>query len=281
MIKEKSGNRNVDQAVVADFGDEWHAFNQSLLTDDERRNQFDSYFAIFPWWTISVKSTGFDAGCGSGRWAVLMAQRVGHLHCIEPSSAIDVARHNLRHLTNCSFHRNTIDDMPLEDQSMDFGYSLGVLHHLPDTQQGIVDAVRKLKPGAPFLVYIYYAFDNQPKWYIFLWRISDVARRIISKLPYRLKYLVSQFLAIGVYYPLARIASGLNKVGLSIHSWPLGFYYDKSFYSIRTDALDRFGTRLERRFTKLQIKTMMENAGLERIEFSLEKPFWCAVGFRK
>ena len=31
-------------------------------------------------------------GCGSGRWASLVAPRVGHLNCIDPSSAIDVAK---------------------------------------------------------------------------------------------------------------------------------------------------------------------------------------------
>tara|TARA_A100001011_G_scaffold295387_1_gene307685 strand:+ start:125 stop:295 length:171 start_codon:yes stop_codon:yes gene_type:complete len=47
---------------------------------------------------------------------------------------------------------------------------------------------------------------------------------------------------------------------------------------MRTDALDRFGTRLEQRFTRNEIKNMMQNAGLENIEFSNSKPFWVAVG---
>ena len=50
---------------------------------------------------------------------------------------------------------------------------------------------------------------------------------------------------------------------------------------MRTDALDRFGTRLEQRFSYNQIKEMMLKSGLENIEFSNEEPFWCAVGYRK
>ena len=50
---------------------------------------------------------------------------------------------------------------------------------------------------------------------------------------------------------------------------------------MRTDALDRFGTRLEQRFTREEIKDMMKNAGLGDIEFSKSKPFWVAVGFKK
>lgn len=273
-------SKNTDPAVVTDFGKEWQAFDQSALSAAERQLQFDAYFAVFPWDQLSINAIGFDAGCGSGRWAVLVAPRVEYLHCVDPSNAIDVARKNLQHLPNCSFHRNTLSDLPFPDNSMDFGYSLGVLHHIPDTQKGINDCVSKLKPGAPFLVYIYYAFDNQPFWYKWLWKISDGARRIISGLPYRVKYIWSQLMASTVYFPLSRMANGFERLGVPVHSWPLSAYRNKSFYSMRTDALDRFGTRLEKRFTKEQILIMMTSAGLQNIQFSPQAPFWCAVGYK-
>ena len=50
---------------------------------------------------------------------------------------------------------------------------------------------------------------------------------------------------------------------------------------MRTDARDRFGTRLERRFTASEISQMMRAAGLERITFSDDAPYWCAVGYRE
>jgi SAM-dependent methyltransferase len=281
MHENMKKSRNVDNTVVADFGEEWSRFDQSFLPDAERQLIFDGYFSVFPWENLRSDAIGFDAGCGTGRWAVLVAPRVGHLHCIDPSSALNIAKRNLQQYTNCSFHQVSVDDMPLEDGSMDFGYSLGVLHHVPDTQEGIVACVRKLKIGAPFLVYIYYAFDNQPGWFRTVWKLSDALRRVISKLPYRIRYMVSQIIALLVYYPMARLAKRLEKLGVTVHSVPLSAYRDKSLYSMRTDALDRFGTKLERRFTKEGIKLMMEYAGLENIEFSPNLPFWCAVGYKK
>ena len=50
---------------------------------------------------------------------------------------------------------------------------------------------------------------------------------------------------------------------------------------MQTDALDRFGTRLEQRFTKKQIKIMMQDAGLTKISFSEENPYWVAVDYRE
>jgi hypothetical protein len=49
---------------------------------------------------------------------------------------------------------------------------------------------------------------------------------------------------------------------------------------MRTDALDRFGTRLEQRFTRDQIRAMMTAAGLIRIRFGDAIPYWTAVGFK-
>ena len=50
---------------------------------------------------------------------------------------------------------------------------------------------------------------------------------------------------------------------------------------MQTDALDRFGTRLEKRYTKFETKKMMETAGLERIVFSDNEPYWVAIGYKK
>jgi hypothetical protein len=49
---------------------------------------------------------------------------------------------------------------------------------------------------------------------------------------------------------------------------------------MRNDALDRFGTRLEQRYTKAEVRELLEAAGLERIEFSDSTPYWVAVGRR-
>ena len=66
-----------------------------------------------------------------------------------------------------------------------------------------------------------------------------------------------------------------------IDNFPLSSYRSLSFYTMRTDALDRFGTRLEQRFTRSQIKNMMESSGLEDVVFSNESIYWLAVGCKE
>jgi ubiquinone/menaquinone biosynthesis C-methylase UbiE len=278
---ESGMSKNVHTETVSGFGDEWERFNQRTLSAEERARIFKKYFSIFPWNDLPENAEGFDLGCGSGRWAMLVAPRVGKLICIDPSAALAVAEKSLSSYTNCSFVSATVDTMPIEDGTMDFGYSLGVMHHVPDTQAGIATAVKKLKPGAPLLLYIYYAFDNRPFWFHAIWRISEIFRAVISRMPMGMRYWASQFLASTVYWPLARTSRLLEKTGLNVSNIPLSTYRNLSFYTMRTDALDRFGTRLEQRFSRKQIKQMMEQAGLENIVFSPSEPFWCAVGTRR
>ncbi len=272
---------NIDKQVVAGFGDEWSRFDQSALSEAELLRMFDNYFNVFPWEQLGTDAVGFDLGCGSGRWAKLVAPRVGSLHLVDPSpDALAVAKRSLQNASNCHFHLANAEEIPLPEASCDFGYSLGVLHHIPDTEAGLQACVAKLKPGSPFLLYLYYRFDNRPFWFRAVWKASDILRKLVSRLPTSLRYGASQIFAALFYFPLAKTAVLLEKLGVNVEKFPLSQYRTSSFYVMRNDALDRFGTRLEKRFTRQEMQEMMERTGLENIQFS-ETAFWTAVGFKK
>jgi len=276
-----SVTENLDRRTVEDFGAEWSVFDQTRLGDEELNLQFDGYFGIFPWGSLPPGAVGFDAGCGSGRWAKRVAPRVGRLYCIDASpEAVVVAQRNLVRHSNCTAEVATIEALPFDDESMDFGYSVGVLHHLPDPEEGLRRCVAKLKSGAPFLLYLYYALDNRPRWFRGVWRAADVVRHVICRLPFRAKLIATALIAALIYLPLARAALLLEKLGVDSEQLPLATYRHRSFYSMRTDALDRFGTRLEHRFRREDITEMMTRSGLCEVVFSDRAPYWCAVGRR-
>jgi SAM-dependent methyltransferase len=273
---------NLDERTVEGFGDEWSRFDQSHATPEELQRSFDNYFAVFPWQQLSAAARGIDVGCGSGRWAQLVAPRVGHLVCVDASpSALEVASRNLQRFSNITLTNASVGNLPFEENTFDFGYSLGVLHHVPDTAAGLRNCVRLLKPGAPFLLYLYYALDNRPLWYQSLWQASDLVRKVVSRLPHTAKHVVADAIAAGVYWPLARAAWAGEKLGADISSVPLAAYRHHSFYIMRNDALDRLGTPLEQRFSRVEIERMMIENGLCEVRFHDGVPFWCAVGFKK
>jgi SAM-dependent methyltransferase len=270
---------NIDPKTVAGFGEEWAAYDQTTLDEAEHRALFEAYFSVFPFDSLPPRAEGFDLGCGSGRWAALAAERVGLLHCIDPAqAALDVAQRRLGKRSNVRFHLAGADSIPLADGSQDFGYSLGVLHHIPDTAAALRDCVAKLKPGAPFLAYLYYAFDNKPGWFRYLWKATELGRWAISRLPFPARKAVTTAIAASIYWPATRVALAAEKLGADVANFPLSPYRRNSFYTMRTDALDRFGTRLEQRFSRDEIAAMMAAAGLTDIVFRDEVPFWVACG---
>lgn len=273
--------KNIDRDVVDDFGEEWSAFDQSDISDIDLQKAWNQYFSVFPFEKLNSNSEGFDMGCGSGRWAMFTAPRVGHLNCIDPSNkALDVAKNNLALHKNVSFYNASVSDNVLNKNSQDFGYCLGVLHHIPDTDDGLKSCARALKEGAPFLLYLYYDFENRSRAFKFIWQVSNIFRLIISKLPSKLKLAVTYAIAIVIYYPLARLALLVEKIGLNAKSIPLYDYRDKKFRFMTTDSLDRFGTRLEKRYSKTDIKDMLERAGFCDISFSDNEPFWVCLAYK-
>lgn len=275
-------NHNISNDVVSSFGYEWSRFDNSDLPEPVLNNIWEDYFDIFPWDSLpNGGGTGADIGCGSGRWAQFVSKKVDKLYLIDPSSkALDVAKKNLRKSKNVSFFVSSVNDMPIKDEALDFAYSLGVLHHVPDIKTAFKLINKKLKVGAPFLVYLYYAFDNKPYWYRVIWKASDGIRNVVSKFPYRIRYQISQFFAYTVYFPMSFIGGLLSKAGILPNNWPLAYYIGKPIYIMRNDSLDRFGTSLENRFSKKQIVELFEDSGFSNVVFSDRQPYWCAYAVK-
>ena len=109
-----------------------------------------------------------------------------------------------------------------------------------------------------------------------IWKCTDVLRKKITNLPNRLKFTVCNLIALLIYFPLARVNKVLIKLGIVVKNWPLSHYSNLDYKVMRNDALDRFGTKIEYRFSKEQITEMLiyANFDLSSIKFSPNEPYW-------
>lgn len=268
---------NIDQDVVESFGDEWTRFN-SFSDEEIDRLAKAHYFDIVP--EEYLKGRVLDVGCGTGRWTKYVARYAHSVDAVDPSASVYAAGKLLSGCANVRLTQASVSDLPFEDGSFDLVYSLGVLHHIPDTLQAMRMSVAKVKKGGHFLVYLYYDLDNRGAFFKKLFTLSDIIRRKISKLNPAPKNFMCDVLSVTVYMPLVLLGSLFKVVGLKslAHKMPLSFYIGKSFHVIRNDTRDRFGTMLEQRFTKAQIEDMMQSCGLSEIVFSNQTPYWHAIG---
>jgi SAM-dependent methyltransferase len=202
------------------------------------------------------------------------------VYALEPSDgAFKVLEQKFKSESRVIILKETVGGNSIPDGSLDLAMSLGVLHHIPDTSLAIKDVFKKIKPGGYFLCYLYYKLEGKPLFYRIIFRAVDISRRLISQMPHPLKALTSKFIAGIVYWPLARLSRLLGKFGMNTSNIPLHHYAEMPFMMLANDALDRFGTSLERRFSKAEITEMLDSAGfnISTLKFSEIEPFWTFV----
>lgn len=273
--------KNIDTTVVESFGEEWEKFNQ--FSDKEIDQIGKEYFGFLNDTILNPRTNVLDVGCGSGRWTKYIANKVAFVEAIDPSKAIFYADKLLKDTSNVRLSIASTENIPFSDDTFDFVMSVGVLHHIPDTQKAMNDCVKKVKKGGYFYVYLYYAFDNRGWLFRTIFKVSDLLRKVVSQLPMSIKKVVCDLLAFTIYLPLVSIGRLFRLLGFSkiASLLPLSAYQNKTFFVMRNDALDRFGTSLEQRFTRAEINNMMTKAGLVNIIIPDGPIFWTAVGQKK
>lgn len=275
----RGGDENLDAETVESFGEEWNKFQQ--FTEEEIDLIGNEYFDIVPA-EVLENAQVLDAGCGSGRWSRYMATRVAHIEAIDPNEAILAAARNNADQGNIRFTQAAIDQLPFPKDSFDLAVCLGVLHHIPDTQRALQSLTDHIKPGGKLLLYLYYALDHRPGWYKALFRLSNGVRGFVSSRNAFWKKFWAEVLTLVAYWPLvtlARIVGWFSKAAAA--KMPLSIYADKSWTVMRNDALDRFGTPLEKRYTKEDIHDMLQRAGFTEVIFSSNPPFWHCLATKK
>ncbi len=96
-----------------------------------------------------------DAGVGTGRHAELLAAWGARVVGVDLSEAVETARDNLARFPNALVMQADIGALPFQPESFDFIYSIGVLHHTPDTRAYAEKLLKLLKPGGGFCLWVY------------------------------------------------------------------------------------------------------------------------------
>jgi len=278
-MSQHKKDQNLDQQVIDSFGHEWAAFDYAESeTDDALDSQFLAYCTPIDLTQFNSKSSvAADFGAGSGRWASRLLPYFFLVYALEPSDGANkVLKNKFSKESRMTILQETAGANSIPAGSLDLAMSLGVLHHIPDTGLALKDVASKIKSGGVFLCYLYYKLENKPFYYRGLFWASNSLRWVISRLPYAIRKLIARFIAGTVYLPLARTSKLLGSKGKDISNFPLHHYANMPFVMLQNDALDRFGTRLEQRFSKKEITEMLGSAGfdLSTLKFSDLEPFW-------
>jgi ubiquinone/menaquinone biosynthesis C-methylase UbiE/uncharacterized protein YbaR (Trm112 family) len=263
------------QRTGASFAYEWETFGAPR---PEWRKNFLDY--------MQPHAPGFfngklmlDVGTGSGRHAAQAASFGADVVAVDVGASIDVARRNVP--KGVATVQADAEALPFAPETFDIVVSIGVLHHLPDTERALKSLVRYARRGGRVHVYLYW----QPPigLHRHILRAVSAVRMLTTKLPHRLLrvtcYPLAALLYIFVVLPY-RVARGHPWLRRLASLFPLKAYADYPFGVLVNDQFDRFSAPIERRFTQDQVVTMMKDAGLRNVVV-LPHHGWVADGIRE
>jgi SAM-dependent methyltransferase len=243
-----------DDSYAASFGDEWTWFPQTPLDHlqaghDESRRTFLAKTGL----AVSdlEGKTVLDVGCGMGRFTEVASASGARVVGMDLSRAVFSAEANLAHRPNVAIVQGDALDPPFIDASFDVIYSIGVLHHTPDTRRAFLSLVRLLRPGGRMAIWVY---SSERRW---RWALSDLYRRRTVKMPReRLLAWCRRVEPLGRFYRtrLGRYLHPLLPVSTHPqHDWRV------------LDTLDWYSPRFQWKHRWTEVEGWFEEAGLGEI----------------
>lgn len=184
---------------VSSFSFEWSTHQETQLDSRSGKKESRKTFyekTLFDPKKIKNKAV-LDVGCGSGRFAEVATKAGAMVVAVDLSFAVDAARKNFLLKDPIEFIQADVFKLPFKKDSFDYIYSLGVLHHTPDTKKAFSGLVKFLKPGGRVAIWVY------SRWMIGNLKTADFLRRWTSRMDKRLLHLLS-YVAVPYYY-LTRI----------------------------------------------------------------------------
>jgi SAM-dependent methyltransferase len=242
------------------FGYEWTHFNEWRPSGEVN---FQDYFDGVDLASLRG-ATVLDAGCGMGRHARQIAPFAARVIAVDFSRAIDQAALNTADAGNVDCVQGDLLALPLADESFDFIYSLGVLHHLDDTGRALRGLVAKLRPGGRLRVYLYW---KRHGWRGHLLRVATAARRVTTRMSLPALRGCCFGLSLGLFTFVVAPYRLLTSLGVSAHrDWPLFVYTKYPFGVLYNDQFDRFSAPIEKRYDEDEVKQLLEDAGLRVVD---------------
>jgi SAM-dependent methyltransferase len=226
------------------FGYSWDHYADLL---PEHQEQFLRWTALDKSFWKGVRF--LDAGCGIGRnsyWPMTYGALGGGRGRGRPHFAVRGTAQfpelgcEIRHLR-------------AGRQTFDIAFSIGVVHHLADTDAAVARLARAVKPGGLVLVWLYGRENNG--WIVYLF--DPLRRALFSRLPPPLVHALS--------WPLSALLWCALRLGVQPGPYfrlVRGF----SFEHLRAIVFDHMIPRIALYYTRAEAEALLRRAGLENVE---------------
>ncbi len=256
-----------------DHKESYNDFGNQFVID----NKIDDFWGsqemfvdnVFPFDPNNIKNTVvMEVGSGSGRILQnLIKFYPKKIYSIEPSKAIEVAKKNNK--------SKIIEFFNIKGEAIDFQnkfdyvFSLGVIHHIPNSSLVVKNIYRSLKKRGKFVCWVYGYEGNE--LYIFLF---NNLRRLTRIIPDKILRIISNFLNIFLYFYIFLC----KFIKLPMRSYLLKVFNKCSYEKRNYIIFDQLNPSFSKYYKRNEIIELLKNSNFKKIEtFHRHKYSWTVI----
>ncbi len=255
--------------TIKDFGEQWRRYRDN--------NGFYGSMELFsdmihPFLKASdVKNCEVaEIGSGTGRIVnMLLEAGAGHVVALEPSDAFEVLCRNVIEPRKVTFLKITGDQLPAYG-NLDFVFSIGVLHHIPDPASVVEAAFKALRPGGRLLAWLYGKEGNS--FYLALLRPLRVLTR-------RLPHLVLVPLVEIMYWPLVLYIKSCHRLRLPLRGYMLSVLEKMPRDKRKLIIYDQLNPAYAKYYTRQEAEELLVDGKFENVRVHHRHGYsWTVIG---
>lgn len=211
-----------------------------------------------------------EIGSGSGRIVNrLLEAGAKHVIAIEPSEAFEVLKYNIPATEKVTCLKITGDQLP-PYSNLDYIFSIGVLHHIPDPAPVVEAAFKALRPGGHFLIWLYGKEGNG------LYLAFIIPMRVLTK---RLPHFILAFLVEIMYWPLVLYIKFCRRLPLPLRGYMLSVFEKMSPEKRRLIIYDQLNPSYAKYYTQVEAKKLLLDGKFVNIRIHHRHGYsWTVIG---
>jgi SAM-dependent methyltransferase len=241
------------------FAYEW---NNIYKENDFEKNNFLHFLSPYIKEGDLKGKLTLDIGCGSGRFTKQAALCGAEISFgTDLGESVDLAYKLTKDLENVCIVQADIYHMPFENV-FDIAFSIGVLHHLPQPQNGFSALPKVLKKGGKMLIWVYNKRNNKRALY-FYEPMRSITRKIPKPILFKLCYVPGTIVHLLNYSTHFCNFIGAKNLAKKM---PFTYYANFPFNMKLNDAFDVLATPKSNYYFREQIEKWFSDANLKNIE---------------
>ena len=255
--------------TIKDFGEQWLKYGDSKGYYGSIELFSDILYPFLKPGDIKDCKVA-EIGSGTGRIVnMLLEARARHVIAIEPSDAFEVLYRNIQATEKVTCLKVTGDQLPAYGD-LDYVFSIGVLHHIPEPHPVVEAAFKALRPGGRFFVWMYGKEGNG----LYLALISSL-RSLTKHLPH---FMLASLVEI-MYWPLTLYIKFCHWLPLPLRGYILSVFEKMSPEKRRLIIYDQLNPSYAKYYTQLEAKKLLSDGKFVNIRIHHRHGYsWTVIG---